>query len=139
MSRPTAVGGFEQITVSWSPPSAKPGPAISGYDVQYRIRGAETFDSTANFGPTLTTGAVTGLVRGNYYEIQVRAKKNAEGDGDWSESVEARVNPNEPPIFDTAIPQEFRVAEGPSEGEELGEPYTAADSDEDTVYLQVRG
>ena len=119
MSRPTAVGGFEQITVSWSPPSANPGPAISSYDVQYRIRGAETFDSTANFGPTLTTGAVTGLARGNYYEIQVRAK-NAEGDGDWSESVEARVNPNEPPIFDTAIPPDFRVAEGPSAGRRVG-------------------
>ena len=46
MARPTAAGGFEQITVTWIPPS-NPGPAISGYDVQYRIRGAETFDNTA--------------------------------------------------------------------------------------------
>ena len=138
MSRPTAVGGFEQITVSWSPPSANPGPAISSYGVQYRIRGAERFDSTANFESTFATGAVTGLVRGNYYEIQVRAK-NAEGDGVWSETVEARVNPNEPPIFDTAIPPDFHVAEGPAAGEELGEPYTAADSDEDTVTYTLEG
>ena len=137
MASPTAVGGFEQITVNWVPPS-NPGPAISGYDVQYRIRGAEAFDHTASFGPTLTTGAVTGLARGTYYEIQVRAE-NADSDGEWSEPVETRVNPNEPPIFDTAIPQDFRVAEGPSEGEELGEPYTAADSDEDTVTYRLEG
>ena len=137
MASPTAVGGFEQITVNWVPPS-NPGPAISGYDVQYRIRGAEAFDHTASFGPTLTTGAVTGLARGTYYEIQVRAE-NADSDGEWSEPAEARVNPNEPPIFDTAIPPDFHVAEGPAAGEELGEPYTAADSDEDTVTYRLEG
>ena len=137
MARPTAIGGFEQITLTWSPPS-NPGPAISGYDVQYRISGTETFDNTANFGPTLTTGVITGLDRGKYYEAQVRAK-NADGDGEWSEPVEARVAPNEPPIFDPVLLQEFRVAEGPSEGEELGEPYTATDSDEDTVTYTLEG
>ena len=138
ISLPTAVGGLEQITVTWNPPSTNPGPAISSYDVQYRIRGAETFDNTANFGPTLTTGVITGLARGKYYEIQVRAK-NADGDGEWSESVEVRVNPNEPPIFDPVLPPEFRVAEGPAAGEELGEPYTAADSDKDTVTYTLEG
>ena len=137
MARPTAVGGFEQITVTWSPPS-NPGPNISGYDVQYRIRGAETFDNPANFGPILTTRAVTGLDRGKYYEAQVRAQ-NADGDGEWSEPVEARVAPNEPPTFDPVLLPEFRVAEGPSAGEELGEPYTAADSDEDTVTYTLEG
>ena len=137
MAAPTARGGFEQITVTWIPPS-NPGPAISGYDVQYRIRGSESFDNTASFGPTLTNGAVTGLDRGKYYEAQVRAK-NADGDGEWSEPVEARVAPNEPPIFDPVLLPEFRVAEGPSAGEELGEPYTAADSDEDTVSYTLEG
>ena len=137
MDRPTAAGGFEQISVTWEPPS-NPGPAISGYDVQYRIRGTESFDNIANFDPTLTTGAVTGLARGKYYEAQVRAK-NADGDGEWSEPVEARVAPNEPPIFDPSLLHEFRVAEGPSAGEELGEPYTAADSDEDTVSYTLEG
>ena len=137
MARPTAVGGFERITVNWNPPS-NPGPNISGYDVQYRIRGTETFDNPANFDPILTTRAVTGLARGKYYEAQVRAQ-NADGDGEWSEPVEARVAPNEPPTFDPVLLPEFRVAEGPFAGEELGEPYTAADSDEDTVTYTLEG
>ena len=68
MAQPTAAGGFEQITVTWIPPS-NPGPAISGYDVQYRIRGAATFDNIANFGPTPTSGIITGLGRTPNWEI----------------------------------------------------------------------
>ena len=137
MNPPMAVGGFEQISVTWMSPS-NPGPAISGYDVQYGIRGSATFDHTASFGPTLATGAVTGLDRGKDYEARIRAK-NADGVGDWSETVEARVNPNEPPIFGTDLSLEFSVSEGPVSGEELGEPYTATDSDEDTVTYTLEG
>ena len=139
MARPTAVGGFEQITVTWSPPS-NPGPAISGYDVQYRIRGAETFDNPANFGPILTTRAVTGLDRGKYYEAQVRAK-NADGDGEWSlkADLDPRVNPNRAPEFGSALPDKFNVAEGPTAGESLGDPYSAADPDGDTITYTLEG
>ena len=113
MDRPTAAGGFEQISVTWVLPS-NPSPAISGYDVQYRIRGAESFDNIASFGPTLTSGIITGLDRGKYYEAQVRAK-NADGDGEWSLKADPdpRVNTNKPPEFDSVLPDKFNVAEGP--------------------------
>ena len=139
MARPTAVGGFEQITVTWVPPS-NPGPAISGYDVQYRIRGAETFDNIANFGSTQTSGVITGLARGKYYETLVRAK-NADGDGEWSLKADPdpRVNTNQFPEFHSALPEEFNVAEGPVAGDELGDPYTAADPDGDTVTYTLEG
>ena len=139
MARPTAAGGFEQITVTWIPPS-NPGPAISGYDVQYRIRGAATFDNIANFGPTPTSDVITGLARGKYYEAQVRAK-NADGDGQWSPKADPdpRVNPNKSPEFDSGLPNKFNVAEGPSAGEALGDPYTANDDDGDTVTYTLEG
>ena len=81
MARPTGEDGFEQITVTWKPAS-NTGPSISSYDVQYRIRETETADITS-FGPTITTGVINQLVRGSYYEVQVRAT-NAEGAGQWS-------------------------------------------------------
>ena len=137
MERPTAVGGFEQITVTWSPPS-NPGPAISGYDAQYRIRGAATFDNTANFGSTQTSGVITGLARGKYYEIQVRAK-NADGEGVWSETAEARVNTNQFPEFASVLPDKFSVAEGRAAGGALGDPYTATDPDGDTITYTLEG
>ena len=139
MDRPTAVGGFEQITVTWVLPS-NPGPAVSGYDVQYRIRGTESFDNIANFGPTLTSGVITGLARGKYYEAQVRAK-NTDSDGEWSLKADPdpRVNTNRPPEFDSVLPDKFSVAEGPVAGAELGEPYTADDPDEDIVTYTLEG
>ena len=139
MDRPTAAGGFEQISVTWVQPS-NPGPAISGYDVQYRIRGAESFDNIANFGPTLTAGIITGLDRGKYYEAQVRAK-NADGDGEWSlkADLDPRVNPNRAPEFGSDLPDKFNVAEGLTAGESLGDPYSAADPDGDTVTYTLEG
>ena len=137
-AKPTLAGGYEQVTVTWSTPT-NPGPAISGYEVQYRIRGTETFDDTASFGSTATSGAITELERGRYYEIQVRAK-NADGDGDWSETAEGRVNPNVAPKFDrNVLPAEFSVTEGPFAGDALGIPYEADEDDGDSVTYSLRG
>ena len=139
MARPTATDGFEQISVTWETPS-NPGPAISGFDVQYRIRGADTV-GIANFGATITTGVINQLVRGSYYEVQVRAT-NAEGAGGWSPKADPdpRVNPNASPKFDRSVlPAKFSVVEGPSAGDPIGVPYAAAEDDGDPVIYSLDG
>ena len=136
--KPAVANGHEQVTVTWSAPT-NPGPAISGYDVQYRVRDAVTFNDTANFGATATSGAITGLDRGIYYQVEVRAK-NADGDGSWSETSDAaRVNPNEAPEFDSGLPPAVNVAESPTSGDPIGGPYTASDADGDTVSYTLDG
>ena len=137
-AKPTAEGGHEQVTVTWSAPT-NPGPAISGYDVQYRVGDAETFDATASFGATATSGAITELDRGEFYQVQLRAK-NADGPGLWSETSEAaEVNPNEPPEFDSGLSAAFNVAESPTSGDALGDPYTTSDPEGDAVSYTLDG
>ena len=100
--------------------------------------GPQPSTTSATFGSTLTTGVVAGLNRGKFYEAQVRAK-NADGDGEWSETVETRVNPNRAPEFGSDLPDKVNVPEGPAAGESLGDPYTAADPDGDTVTYTLAG
>ena len=96
-AKPTVVGGHEQVIVTWSAPS-NPSPAISGYDVQYWIRGTVEY-TVASYGATVTQATITGLSRGNFYKVKVRAN-NSDGHGDWSDIAEARVYRNNPPEFD---------------------------------------
>ena len=115
------------------------GPAIAGYDVQYRITGTEEF-TVVSYAATVTQATITGLARGKRYEVQVRAN-NADGNGEWSQNARPnpRVNPNKTPNFDSGLPHRFNVAEGPSTGEALGDPYTADDPDGDTVTYTLEG
>ena len=95
------------IVVTWSAP-ANPGPAISGYDVQYR-KGSEPFsddncrDATADDNCQDITGTsttITGLVDDTTYEVRVKAK-NSERDSAWSATGTGRTNrANHEPIFD---------------------------------------
>ena len=89
MVGPTAVanaGSRTSLDVSWTAP-ANEGPAITDYDVQYRL------DSTAPSGSwteltdlgTVLTTTITGLREHEPYEVQVRAT-NADGDSLWSAS-----------------------------------------------------
>ena len=120
-NRPIAAGRQDSIFVSWTAPSNS-GPAITGYDVQYRITGTEEF-TVVSYAVTVTRATITGLSRGKRYEVHVRAK-NADGDGEWSLPARPnpRVNPNKTPNFDSGLPNKFNVAEGPSAGEVLGDP-----------------
>ena len=73
-----------KIDVSWTAPSMTGKPAISDYDVQYRLAG-DTDWTDASFTGTTTSTTLTGLTSGKSYEVQVRAV-NDEGDGAWSAS-----------------------------------------------------
>ena len=137
-NRPIAAGRQDSIFVSWTAPSNS-GPAIAGYDVQYRITGTEEF-TVVSYGATVTQATITGLARGKFHEVQVRAN-NADGNGEWSLPARPnpRVYPNKTPNFDSGLPHNFDVAEGPSTGEALGDPYTANDDDGDTVTYTLEG
>ena len=74
------------LTVHWSAP-ANAGPAITDYDVRWRVKGSgatwtEAEDTTDSTAPSAT---ITGLAASTEYEVQVRAE-NAEGAGEWSAS-----------------------------------------------------
>ena len=69
------------LGVIWAAP-ADTTPAITGYDVQYRRKGAAAWTDHAHTGTTVTT-TVTGVVRGASWEARVRAR-NADGAGAWS-------------------------------------------------------
>ena len=83
------------VTVTWAAPSNE-GPAITSYDLQYRIMG-DSGDFTA--GPQDVSGLsepIPGLAEDTEYEVQVRAT-NAEGDSDWSEAGSGATDANAAP------------------------------------------
>ena len=95
------------IVVTWSAP-ANPGPAITGYDVEYR-KGSEPFsddncrDATADDncqGITGTSTTITMLDDDTTYEVRIKAK-NRERDSAPSATGTGRTNrDNHEPIFD---------------------------------------
>ena len=87
------------VTIGWSAPT-NTGPAISGYDVQYRAGTSGSFTSHAHTG-TATTATISGLTSGTGYEIQVRAT-NAEGSGPWSDAVTGTPQVNVAPVFSSS-------------------------------------
>ncbi len=76
-----------KLDVSWTAPAMTGKPAITDYDVQYRLSGGSTW-TDASFTGTTTSTTLTGLTKGKSYEVQVRAV-NDEGDGAWSGSGSA--------------------------------------------------
>ena len=75
---------YDQLFVRWTPPGNAGRPDITGYDIQY------DFGNSGNWrnGPQNvdgTSGIVSRLLHGAYYEVRVRAK-NDEGSGPWSEA-----------------------------------------------------
>lgn len=89
ISRPTASIGDGSITISWKAPSSE--SPITGYDIQYWIRyndgsrsGITSFRTEAASG--LNSVVVSGLINGQRYQFQIRAKSRY-GAGVWSPPV----------------------------------------------------
>ena len=95
-SAPRVTGAsLESVQVDWQPP-ANTGPAISDYDVQYRLQGASEWTSHA-FTGAKTVAEIPGLESDATYEARVRAR-NAEGEGAWSETGSGRTRVNTAPV-----------------------------------------
>ncbi len=73
-----------KLDVSWTVPVMTGKPAISDYDVQYRLSGDSSWTSHS-FTGTGTSTTLSSLTSGKSYEVQVRAT-NAEGTSAWSAS-----------------------------------------------------
>ncbi len=73
---PTVAAAAESLIVNWTAP-VNSGPAITGYDVRYRVGSTGAYTDAADPG-TATSLTITGLTAATLYEVQVRAV-NAEG------------------------------------------------------------
>ena len=80
-------GSSTTLTASWTKPDLNGGPDIAGYDVEYKVSTASSWEGFAHSG-TATTTTITGLTASTSYQVQVRAE-NGETDSDWSEPSDA--------------------------------------------------
>ena len=87
------------LSVNWSAPS-NAGPAITGYDVQYREGNSGDWSDAGHTG-TAVTATLTGLSENTSYQVQVRAT-NDEGTGAWSDSGSGRTDANAAPSFSSS-------------------------------------
>ena len=80
------VASHTSLNVNWTAPT-NTGPAIRGYDVQYRKGTTGNFTAWPHTD-TATTTTITGLTAGTSYQVQVLAR-SSEGAGPWSDASAA--------------------------------------------------
>ena len=85
-----ATDGHTALSVSWQAPATTGGSPITGYDIEYRKQGTESW-SDENVTITGLTAAITGVLPDTVYEVQVRAG-NADGWSAWSEPGTGRTD-----------------------------------------------
>ena len=127
------------LTVTWTAPDMTGKPAITGYDLRYRVEGASTWTDHPVAG-TSTTANITGLNAATTYEAQVRAV-NDEGTGPWSDSgVGATAQPNATPALSSVGADVARsVAENSPAGTPVGDPVVVVDPEGDTLTYSLSG
>ena len=124
------------LDVSWDEP-VNTGPAITDYDIQYRVGSAGSFMDWPHSGTDRTT-TITALSEGTSYDVQVLAK-NDEGIGPWSESGTGSTSINSPPEF-SSVRTTRSVAENTPAGTYIADPVSATDADpNDTLTYSLSG
>ena len=111
-------GSTTSLAARWTRPGLNGGPAITGYDVQYREAPAGGWREWAHGDATVTT-TITGLTAGRSYQARVRAK-NGERDSEWSEASEAvvpsaAITPTVAAVSVTSVPELERDTYGRGE------------------------
>ena len=104
-----AVESSTSLRVSWQAPDNSGRPAITDYDVQYRVAGSDTFSDAGHVGTGLSA-TLTNLAASTTYEVQVRAS-NDDGAGPWSPAVRWTTGANQVPSGQPAIAGTARVGE----------------------------
>ena len=133
-------GSATSLEVSWTAPANAGRPAITSYDLQYRIGDSGGFTT----GPQDVTGlrtTIEGLTANTGYEVQVRAT-NAEGDSGWSASGAGSTSPpanNVPEFSDATLTRS--IAENVAPNTNIGAAIPAAtDADSgDTLTYAMEG
>ena len=80
-------GSSTSLTATWTKPDLNGGPDITGYDLQYKVNTATTWEDFTHTGTAVTT-TITGLTADTSYQVRVQAK-NGETDSDWSDPSDA--------------------------------------------------
>ena len=111
-------GSTTSLSARWTRPGLNGGPAITGYDVQYREAPAGGWREWPHDDATVTT-TITGLTAGGSYQARVRAK-NGERDSEWSEASEAvvpsaAITPTVAAVSVTSVPELERDTYGRGE------------------------
>ena len=132
-------GSTTSLDVSWTVPGMNGGPAITGYDLQYRRGPTGGWTGWSHSG-TGTTTTITGLMESTPYQAQVRAR-NGESPSEWSKPGEGRTGspgPNSPPEF-PGSPRTFAIPENTAPGTGVGERVTATDANNDPLNYSLEG
>ena len=99
------------LDVSWAAPGLNGGPAITGYNLQYRQGTTGSFTN----GPQNVSGTsamITGLTAGTSYQVQVRAL-NGETPSDWSSAGTGSTSSTAQPTLTLDVdPNRFGEAAG---------------------------
>ena len=128
----TAPGDGTTLEVLWNEPD-NTGPAITGYEVEYRIGNTvETQDEdTAD-----TSATIESLTANTSNQVRVRAVvagDEGEGAGAWSRQVRLSTNKadNTAPTFGQNLPDTLTVEENTQSGQDIGAAVAATETDPD--------
>ena len=97
------------LDVSWAAPGLNGGPAITGYNLQYRQGTSGSFSPQTRVSGTST--AIAGLTAGTSYQVQVRAL-NGETPSDWSPAGTGSTSSTAQPTLTLDVPNRFSEAAG---------------------------
>ena len=126
-----------ELDVNWDAPTMTGKPAVTDYDVQYK-KTSDSVWTDASFTGTETSTRLTGLDEGTSYDVQVRAV-NDEGNGAWSPSGAATTqDANVHAEFPTATATRS-VAENTAANTNLGDAFTATDTEDHTLTYSLTG
>ena len=127
------------LDLRWDEPVTNGGPAIVGYEVQYRIGNSGNWVDHAYDGMN-TRSSIANLEEASDYQIRVRAL-NGEIPGDWSEPGSGRTgaSSNTVPVFEAGLTRTLTVSENVVPDTELGSPFSATDSDNDALTWLLDG
>ena len=134
-------GSSTSLTATWSAPGLNGGPALIGYEVEYRA-GSGTWTDFDHTGTGVTT-TITGLMADTSYQVRVQAL-NGETPSDWSNpstavSTNAAMMINNAPAFSDGTTATRSVLENSAGGIDVGAPVTATDADADTLAYTLEG
>ena len=132
-------GSTTSLDVSWAEPANEGKPAITSYDLRYRVGDSGSWTD----GPqdvTGTTAAISALAADTEYQVQVRAT-NAEGDSGWSAAGTGSTSApgNNAPVFSDGTLTRT-VPENSATNQNVGAVIPAArDADGDSLTYTMEG